>query len=273
MKDFFEKHPVLYGVGVTVALFLVLHELAPRILLGIYNIIPVNVGILYLVLVALALAACIIHNKMHEKDGYKGVFSFGKSKQLFVYLLIAILLLHKLSTVLPDLIKNTGTVGLPTFSTFCIALQAGVTEEAMFRAIPIALMMYMAKDSKRIYAAMIISALFFGCSHFYNIIAGAALNTTLIQVASCISSGFIYAAIYLRTGSIIPCMVYHFGEDIIGTMLVSNATGLMTESIFTFETYIGVALLAIVEIAIGLFLVRKVKREEILQTWADKWAK
>jgi uncharacterized protein len=70
--------------------------------------------------------------------------------------------------------------------------------------------------------AIIGSAAMFGASHAVNILAGANLPFTLMQIAATTAGGVAFAAIRIRTGSLWPLIVLHVILDV---MALTTLTG------------------------------------------------
>lgn len=274
INELSEKHPYLVGIGSTTLLVLLINYAGAWLFKTIGGFLPIDTkAFAYLCMVALALAMCLLNKKLHKEENYKGVFTFSKSKNTWIFILVALLAGFDIVKVFLPAIAGHVELVMPTLFTFCLSLAAAVCEETMFRAIPISLMMRKPADEKRVLGAMLLSGVLFGAYHFSNLIAGAALDTTIVQVIDCIGFGCIAGAIYLRTGSILPTMIWHFITDFFTTMIVTNATGLMTNTGISIESFIFVCIMALLSFAIALFMLRKSKREEVLKTWKEKWGK
>lgn len=87
-------------------------------------------------------------------------------------------------------------------SMFCV----GFLEEVIFRGL---LFGAMRKDSQT--AAVIVSSLTFGIGHIINLVngSGAELIPNLLQVVYATAAGFMFVMIYLKTESLIVCIVTH----------------------------------------------------------------
>ena len=85
-------------------------------------------------------------------------------------------------------------------------LCVGFLEEAIFRGL---LFEAMRKDSER--AAIIVSAVTFGIGHIINLVngSGAELVTNLLQVLYATVAGFMFVMIYVKSKSLVGCMVIH----------------------------------------------------------------
>ena len=105
-----------------------------------------------------------------------------------------------------------GYPGIGTLLLFlALALFVGFVEETYFRG-----MMLRALLKRGPWQAVIISSLFFGILHLLNVAAGANLAATLLQVVYAVAFGLMYAALALRTQTILPLIVIHGLTDFFG---------------------------------------------------------
>ena len=80
----------------------------------------------------------------------------------------------------------------------------GFLEELIFRGF---LFKALAKDSLK--QAVIISSLTFGIGHILNLFTGSDTAATLIQVVYATAAGFLFTVLFLRSGSLWPCIIAH----------------------------------------------------------------
>lgn len=208
-----------------------------------------------------------------RKRKFKGVFSFGKgNKDVYIGLGIAVIVDIIGLTIAGSLLEGgIKTLVPPTLSTFAISLSAGVYEETSFRAVPISIFMKNKPSTLRIYLAVVITALGFALAHAGNVTLGASVQITVLQVCSCFITGIFLAAVYLRTGSILLPMCFHFFHDIINLMLPAQSTGVMLQQTITGTDLALEIALSSVELLVGIYLLRKSKLPGIKSRWADIW--
>ena len=89
----------------------------------------------------------------------------------------------------------------------------GILEEVIFRGL---LFKAMEKDSRK--AAILVSSITFGFGHIVNLLNGAPVFTTLLQIIYATAAGFLFTMIFLKTGSILPCILCHCAVNIVGTL-------------------------------------------------------
>ncbi len=165
-----------------------------------------------------------------------------------------------------------GNMVPPSVSTFLISLCAGVYEETTFRAIPMSILMKNKPTGKRIILAVIITSFIFGAVHMSNIGAGEIFGIALYQSFQAMIIGALFAAFYLRTGSIALSMTYHFMHNMVSSMLPVQSTGAMLQQTVKPATLILDIVIMACEIAATIYLLRPSDMEEIKATWRDKWS-
>ena len=154
---------------------------------------------------------------------------------------------------------------------FFMAVMAGLVEEVCFREIAVS---YMAKrwmSEKNIPLIAIASGVLFGLTHITNVL-GNELIDTLYQVVLCILTGVFYAAIYLRKGNVWVLCLFHSVHDILTFMASAGVTAKgVTEIPDWYLTF--VVAIEFVLCLYGFFLIRKAKRQEIIDLWDYKWSR
>ena len=116
----------------------------------------------------------------------------------------------------------------PVSLCFHILLMIGVgfMEELIFRGF---LFEAMAKDNLK--SAIVVSSVTFGLGHIVNLFNGRGMDLTavIIQIVIAVVIGFLMVMVYLRSGSIIPCMITHAVVNISSAFLNKQDTSLQTE--------------------------------------------
>ena len=83
-------------------------------------------------------------------------------------------------------------------------LFVGFLEEIIFRGF---LFRGMAKNNMT--SAIIVSAVTFGIGHIVNLLNGYDLVSCLVQIVYAVAVGFILVFVFIRTGSLVPCIAFH----------------------------------------------------------------
>ena len=200
---------------------------------------------------------------------FKGVFKAGISAGEM--LIISLPFIFELVFTYAASVFDSGFYFNPTLLSLSMALGAGFFEETIFRGVTIPLAMRYLKSKNRMYIIVGITALIFGILHIGNIFQGANPTMAVIQGISTIFGGFVYAAIYLRSGSIWAPIFMHALYDYM--CFVTDPTldnGIMTSGTVT----IGVILSVVVFVIAGiwsLYLIRPAMRDKIQTLWNEKW--
>ena len=154
------------------------------------------------------------------------------------------------------------TVGPFFVVLFVIAIFIlAITEELLFRGILInGFLDYFGENKTyNIRKAVIASGIAFGALHFFNIITGSSFSGALIQAISNIGSGILFGAAYVRARkNIWPGIIVHMIIDVssfVTSGILANVT--MSEVISGFSLVSFV--IPVIELAIGLFALRKTK--------------
>ena len=91
-----------------------------------------------------------------------------------------------------------------------VAASAGICEEFLYRGYALTVLSTLTGS---VVAGTVLSSLAFGLGHAYQGRAGMA-GTTI--------TGVLYAIVFLATGSLYPCMIGHFVQDIVGATVLSR---------------------------------------------------
>lgn len=112
-------------------------------------------------------------------------------------------------------------------------INVGFIEEIIFRGF---LFKMMAKESVK--RAIIVSALTFGIGHIVNLLNGASIIPTLLQICYAVSLGYLFVLIFYKSKSLIPCIITH--------ALINSL------SIFNIETKVSLYIIPIFLIVVPL---------------------
>ena len=106
-------------------------------------------------------------------------------------------------------------------------INVGFIEEIIFRGF---LFKMMAKDNVK--SAIVVSAITFGIGHIVNLLNGAELVPTLMQICYAISIGYLFVIIFYKSKSLIPCIITHCLVNSLSIFNVENVISLYVSSIF-----------------------------------------
>lgn len=80
----------------------------------------------------------------------------------------------------------------------------GFIEEVVFRGF-----LFKAMCKENVKRAIIISSLTFGIGHIVNLLNGAEVFSTLLQICYAVALGFLFTIIFYKSKSLIPCIITH----------------------------------------------------------------
>ena len=167
--------------------------------------ISADLGIEKIVTLPVLIALSAILYFFIRKNGLMEKYGLCKSQlpaaKLLFYIPLLVLLTANLWYGIGMNLSPVETV-LYVLSMFCV----GFLEEMIFRGL---LFKAMAKDSVK--TAIIVSSVTFGIGHIVNLIngSGAELLPNLLQVVYAIAIGFAFVMIYVKSKSLMPCILTH----------------------------------------------------------------
>lgn len=123
-------------------------------------------------------------------------------------------------------------------------LNIGFIEEIIFRGF---LFKMMAKSNVK--RAIIVSSITFGMGHIINLLNGAELVPTLLQICYATATGYLFVIIFHKSKSLVPCIITHCLVNSLSVFNVENAISL----------YISPLFLTIIPLAYGLYINKRVK--------------
>ena len=106
-------------------------------------------------------------------------------------------------------------------------INVGFIEEIIFRGF---LFKMMAKDN--IKSAIIVSSITFGIGHIVNLLNGAELIPTLMQIGYAMSIGYLFVIIFYKSKSLVPCIITHCLVNSLSIFNVENSISLYIAPIF-----------------------------------------
>lgn len=106
-------------------------------------------------------------------------------------------------------------------------INVGFIEEIIFRGF---LFKMMEKDNVK--SAIIVSSITLGIGHIVNLLNGADLVPTLLQICYAISIGYLFVIIFYKSKSLVPCIITHCLVNSLSIFSVENSTYLYISSMF-----------------------------------------
>ena len=106
-------------------------------------------------------------------------------------------------------------------------INIGFIEEIIFRGF---LFKMMAKSGVR--SAIAVSAVTFGAGHIVNLINGAELIPTLIQICYATAIGYLFVIIFHKSKSLVPCIIAHSLVNSLSIFNIENTVSLYVAPVF-----------------------------------------
>ena len=127
-------------------------------------------------------------------------------------------------------------------------INIGFIEEIIFRGFLFRMM-----EKQNVKGAIHISAITFGIGHVVNLLNGADLIPTLIQICYAISIGYLFVIMFHKSKSLIPCIITHSITNSLSIFNVEN----------TLSLYIAPLVLTILPILYALYLIKNIEEKSV----------
>ncbi|TFG27860.1 MAG: CPBP family intramembrane metalloprotease [Promethearchaeota archaeon] len=153
----------------------------------------------------------------------------------------------------PNAIFGSPQSGNLGFLIFITALRPGIWEEVMFRGIILTLLAKKYSEKK----SVIISSILFGLMHLFNLLSGGNIIITVIQVIYATFFGIVFGYLFIKTKSLLPCIITHYLIDSLGQLFASA-------SVTNFFSYIMITIFGfgLIPMILNLILIRYLVKSE-----------
>ena len=121
-------------------------------------------------------------------------------------------------------------------------INIGFIEELIFRGFLFRMM-----EKNDVKSAIIVSALTFGIGHIVNLLNGAALIPTLMQICYAAAIGYLFVIIFHKSKSLLPCIITHCLVNSLSVFNVENNLSL----------YIAPVFLTVIPLAYAIYINKK----------------
>ena len=121
-------------------------------------------------------------------------------------------------------------------------INIGFIEELIFRGFLFRMM-----EKNDVKSAIIVSALTFGIGHIVNLLNGAALIPTVMQICYATAIGFLFVIIFHKSKSLLPCIITHCLVNSLSVFNVENNLSL----------YIAPVFLTVIPLAYAIYINKK----------------
>ena len=230
MKKLFERHETLFCLVLIVIYILVNSYCMQNFGIEDYKSTIVNT------IFSIALIVLMITLKRTSYYGLTKVTNLKKYLYYFpLFLIVSVNLWNGV-----NINNSTDEIIFHILTMFNV----GFIEEIIFRGF---LFKMMAKDNVK--SAIIISAITFGIGHIVNLLNGAELIPTLMQICYAISIGYLFVIIFYKSKSLIPCIITHSLVNSLSIFNVENSISL----------YVSSAFLIIVPIIYAIYINKTIK--------------
>ena len=238
MNSFSSKHPVIFGIILTVAAFVVT---------GVLTALTTAVGfsteggtVIGRIVVA-AVLILLFHACFHWDKSFSGIALAWP-----VLIVVA-------WNIVYHLMEGAGFVAASAIPGAILAgLAPGLFEEVIFRGIIIDRLL---ASGKGVWYSLIVSALLFALVHLTNIV-GMSLANVLVQVAYSLVIGLFLSAVYLASDDIAAVILAHASIDISNQIFATSPN--VSSAVMVVVFLIVLAVLAVY----ALMLARKTAAEE-----------
>ena len=259
-----EKHPLIAAV-----LALVIPTVIIVLISNIADKISVNAG--YLGMVVAAVVVMLLFKAWFSPE-FKGFVKPDICAKKIGLMMIPFFIFVVLS-VLSFLIFH-GTIDFnPSLKAVLMGLSAGFGEESMFRIFALAIVMRFLKKENRALRSVVVLSVVFGLSHIGNIQQGADPGMTVAQVFTSLFMGLFFAAIYLRSGSVILPIFAHAFYDWVCfvTDPTVSSNGIVVGTYGTGELIYAIVTAVLLGVT-GIYMLRKTELPETIELWNRKWS-
>jgi membrane protease YdiL (CAAX protease family) len=194
MKRLYEKNELHFSL-VWIGLYVVLFSIADTISrsLGTEKLITVPLCII----MSLLLWHWIKKNGAIDKYGLCG---FTGNERQYLYFLPLILI--STTNLWGGFTLNLSPLETTLYITSMLCV--GFLEEVIFRGF-----LFKALCKGNVRTAFVIASITFGIGHIVNLLNGAELFSTLLQIVYATAIGFMYTAVFYKGKSLVPCIISH----------------------------------------------------------------
>lgn len=170
---------------------------------------------------------------------YYGFVKVSKYKEFLYY--IPLIIISTVNLWNGFNINNTfSEILFYILTMFCV----GFLEELLFRGF-----LFRMIEKENVNCAIIISSLTFGLGHIINLINGASLIPTLIQICYAVVLGYLFVTIFHKGGSIYPCCISHAVINTTAIFSINN----------NISSYVAPVIIFVLAIFYAIYINQRVK--------------
>lgn len=190
MEKVFKKHETLFTIALIIIYVITNSYIIQNFEFSSYQSVIINTILSILLIVLIILL---------KKIKYYGITKPNDSKKFIYFIPLFIISLFNLRRGIN--INNTTNEIIFYILTM---INVGFIEEMIFRGFLFKMM-----EKNNVKSAIVVSSITFGMGHIVNLLNGADLIPTLLQLCYAIAIGYMLVMIFYKSKSIIPCVVFH----------------------------------------------------------------
>lgn len=205
MEKLFKKHETIFTIGLIVIYIVVNSYLKQNF--GYTSIQSVIVNTIMSILIIVLIIAI-------RRVKFYGITKAENPKKFLYFIPLIIISLFNLRNGIH--INNSSSEVVFHILTM---INIGFLEEMIFRGF---LFKMMEKDNVK--SAIIVSSVTFGIGHIFNLLSGADLIPTVLQVCAAIAIGYMLVMVFYKSNSVIPCIIFHGVFNSLSIFSAGNST-------------------------------------------------
>jgi membrane protease YdiL (CAAX protease family) len=154
--------------------------------------------------------------------GYRRIFKFRNLKKSLLIVIPALIISINNFPIIA-FFDGRAVLTEPVYRVFLFfieCLSIGFFEEIIFRGI---ILLFLVKrfshERHGVLLSIVLSSALFGYFHFFNILSGASLGDTVLQVGYSFLVGMMWAVMYLKTGNLWLTMILHASYNFFGQVM------------------------------------------------------
>ena len=190
MEKAFKKHETLFTIALIILYVVINSYIIQNYGTKSYQSVIINTILSFLLIILV-----IVLNRVK----YYGITKPNNYKKFLYFIPLFIISLFNLRRGIH--INNTSSEIIFHILTM---INIGFLEEMLFRGF---LFKMMERNNAK--TAIIVSSITFGIGHIVNLLNGADLVPTLLQVCYAIAIGYMLVMIFYKSKSIMPCIIFH----------------------------------------------------------------
>lgn len=213
MEKIFEKHETLFCI-----LLIIVYVITNSYCIQNFGIADYRSTIIN----TISSIALVILMIMLKRTSYYGLTKVKNFKKYLYFIPLLLIISVNLWYGI-----NTTNSEIKVLFHILTMFNVGFIEEIIFRGF---LFKMMEKDNLK--SAIIVSSLTFGIGHIVNLLNGAELIPTLMQICYAVSLGYLFVTIFYKSKSLWPCIITHALINSLSIFNVQTSNSLYISSAF-----------------------------------------